>query len=712
MSARNFLSIPILIVFFSLLSSCAPAATSTPEKITQPGMVERTQAPAEPASTEAPAAEEATRIPATSPIEQPSLPALPTSTPAPTLTPSILYSPTPSTLETPFIEKRIVEIEWPPRIRLGESDVIRLSLIPSLDGYTITTEYPEHQTITQTVNLTRPGGYELFAIARMDGVGFNYSPHGDQVQYVPPGEPLHWRWSLKPETSGLQRISIILKLRWRPLKGDLAGIREVAVYTTSLDVQVISFFGLTQAQALLTGLVGLFFSSGLGLVALAGRPRTHQRYPRPLTQIPNLDLSIELPPGVDISPQERSLLQALFNRYARLVIEQEFLSGYSGARTFLVLPVRADGRADAYTIAKLGERTAIGREYENYETYVKDTLPPITARIQHPPVTTSTPAPQGPKQAAIQYTFIAEPGSTPVSLCQALLSNPEPALLYKLFETFGSNWWLQHKPYTFKLAFEYDRVLPTHLVLEPYQGSGEIIDGRTSPMQLSYKIGDVLTMQNLVVEELRVDGRSVSLIGHPPSGQPPLRVRWLSLEPPERATGRVVATRQDLLRQYTTGCDLFDLPDPFERLPKFLQETIAGSQSIIHGDLNLENVLLGPGGLVWLIDFAQTRDGHTLYDFAHLEAEIIAHIMAPHITSTQEYLDILRDPYNSQFSSLYSLRDAMQKIASRCLFNPSQPREYLLASALACLGALKFTNLDQHAKHLLYLSAAYTLREL
>jgi hypothetical protein len=58
------------------------------------------------------------------------------------------------------------------------------------------------------------------------------------------------------------------------------------------------------------------------------------------------------------------------------------------------------------------------------------------------------------------------------------------------------------------------------------------------------------------------------------------------------------------------------------------------------------------------------------------------------------------------------LRLSLHTMANRCLFNPSQPREYRLASFLNCLGALKFTNLDRHARHLLYLTAAFTLQEL
>ena len=89
----------------------------------------------------------------------------------------------------------------------------------------------------------------------------------------------------------------------------------------------------------------------------------------------------------------------------------------------------------------------------------------------------------------------------------------------------------------------------------------------------------------------------------------------------------MIATRQSLLMDRVTGMDRFDLPDPLPRLAELLSTPLHGTQSIIHGDLNLENILIGPGRLVWLIDFAQTREGHALLDFAHLEAEIIGQVL-------------------------------------------------------------------------------------
>ena len=727
--AHPYLLLVVIGISLAVLSGCAPAAmpTSQPAAATEAAAKERTNLPI---TTEAPAETNPPSAPvsqptfvilntqaapaASSPTEEQSkatsgFAPLPTASPLPTQTELDSASPTPTSLavlptEPAKTEMHIVQVEWPLQMRMGESDIARLALVPASQGYTLVTEYPEHQVVTQTVTVPQTSGYELFAVARLDGVGFDISPSGEQTQYLPTGEGLSWRWSLTPRQPGRQRLSITLILRWVPVTGSGSPDREVTAFSRSLDIRVLSFFGLTQAQALLTGLITLLLGGGLSLFAVVVRPRAPRPVPDFDLQPPNPSLAIELPAGLRLASAETTLLQALFQRYARLVIQQEFLSGYSGARTFLALPIRLDGRADAYTITKIGERHAMQREYRNYETFVKDTLPPITARIQRPPVSTKTT--RSSHLAALQYTFIGEPGHPPNSLRQALIANPNPGLLLRLLDTFGPNWWLQRRPYTFRMATEYDRVLPTHLVLEPIPGKGQELDGRQSPGSLDIRVGERVTLHNFSQAELRQDGISFSAQGPGSPGQPPLRIRWLGTQQPEGATGQVVATRQSLLANFVQGSDLLGLPDPLPCIPALLSETTHASQSIIHGDLNLENILVGPGGMLWLIDFAQTREGHTLFDFAHLEAEIIGHIIAPQIDNPADYLVILRGTGQSQNQELASLLEALHEIASRCLFNPSQRREYRLALTLTCLGALKFNNLSPYAKHLLYLTAA------
>jgi hypothetical protein len=206
-----------------------------------------------------------------------------------------------------------------------------------------------------------------------------------------------------------------------------------------------------------------------------------------------------------------------------------------------------------------------------------------------------------------------------------------------------------------------------------------------------------------------------------------MRLRWLSDDFPRNAVGRVRASRMDLLRAYVGGYDLLGLPNPLEKLSEILDENVQGTRSVIHGDLNLENILVGPGGMVWLIDFATTREGHPLMDFAHLEAEIIAHVIAPQLENVNVFLATLdlvgvggkvqatSRRYQEQENSiakLQSLLTCLHEIAFKCLSNPSQPREYWLGLYMSCIGALKYRNLDEYQKYFLYLTAAYLAQNL
>ena len=726
----RFVFLLLLLLTLGLAASCAPAGTPPTQaplpavETRQDTVVVTQQVEGESLPTEAPVVEEpaiaepsaeapsgaappgaADRTLQPTPA-QPTAPSTSPTAPAPLQTQPIL-SP------TPHVEARLVELEWPARLRLGDSDVVRLALVPFADGYQVVADFPEHRTDSRGVRVERIAGYDLWAVARLDAVGFQISPQDEQARLLPHDEPVTWVWTLRPLAPGQQRLSVALLMRWVPAAGTTGAMRQAEVYSRGLDVAVSSFFGLSRGQAMTGGFLGLLVGGGLCLVALVFVSRPV----RPALQVaaPNPELTIESAPGTVLQDEERLLLQVLFRRYDRLVLDMEFLSGYSGARTFLAQPIHADSRADAYTIAKIGRREAIQQEYENYQVYVKKTLPPVTARIQGPPVI----APPGTRharkrlawldeKAALQYTFIAEPGRVPISMRQRLLADPDPNLLYKLFDTFGPNWWMQRRPYTFRLALEYDRLLPTHYVIRPDGGRGAVLDGRASPAEVSLEIGDRVNLRNFSQVELRLDGESLSLKGRPLPGHPRLRARWLGLSDPDGATGRVVATRSTLLRDYVAGFDLFDMPDPLPRLLALLNDLVSGTRSTIHGDLNLENMLLGPGDLIWLIDFATTRDGHPLYDFAHLEAEIIAHVIAPQMDSPLAFLNLLEQGDRSERPDLYALLAAVREIADRCLFNPSQPGEYHLAVLMASLGALKYANLGAFQKHLLYLNAAYT----
>lgn len=645
----------------AILAACQPAAMPT----------------SEPQGTAPP-----TPVGAVSTAEVPSTPP-----PQPTQTLPTALPPTP--------EARVVELEWPVRLRMGESDIVRLALVPSSEGYTATAEFSEHPLDTTQLDVRRPEGYTLLAVARLDGVGFDLSPTGDQVRAVPVGEGVSWRWSMTPRAPGMQRLTVSLLLRWEPEAGSAAVARESAAFGRGLDVQVTSFLGMGRPEALMVGLVGVLLGAGLGIFGFLGRGRP--RAPA-VSARPNLALAIEPGPDMALTHEESRLMQGMFARYARLVLEREFLSGYSGSRTFLARPLNPDGSSDATTIIKIGPRAAILAEYGNYETFVKDRLPPVTARIQRAPLEL-----RGSGQAALQYTCIAEPGKDPVSLRQALLAQPDPGLIRRLFETFGPNWWIQRQPYAFRLGVEYDRVLPPHYVLALAQGPTQptvALNETTSPADLALQVGDIVRVAGFAHSEARADGQSFTLSGRAGPGQAALRLRWNSPRLPENTPAQVAATRYHLLAEAVSGMERFGLPEPLVRLDGWLQEPVRGSRSTIHGDLNLENILVGPGSLVWLIDFAQTREGHPLFDFAHLAAQIIAHVLSVACETPAGYLARLQsggDP----------LLAAVEEAARACLFDPGNPREYQLALAVSCLGGLKYRNLPANARHCLYLTAAW-----
>jgi hypothetical protein len=710
-----------------ILAACQPAATQSVQTVVETvvttQIVEGESVEVIVTATPAPSFEE--------PAATRPLPA--TMTPGPSPTPVlVIIQISPTSVD---IEDRRIEVEWPVSMQPTESATVRLSFVPTEGGFEIVTEFPNDEITVTQVAIKQFTEHELSAIANLDGVGFSISPSGEQPKLVTEGEPLTWYWTVSPKQTGEQRLSISLALRWQPLAEE-GRAREAVIYSKGLAIEVAATpnTGTRLGTMTMFCMVSLFGVGGIGLgVWLIGRKRSPRLGPVSPTPAmgfiagmpaaglvagggskpggstppipPPSTIIIEPPPGLKLSPPETSLLSTLFSRYARLVIEREFLSGYSGARTFLAVPIRPDSRVDAHTIVKISDHRSVQQEYENYENYVKTTLPPATARIQQPPVIHNG-------LAALQYTFLGGAGYTPASLRQALLENPDPRLLWKLFDTFAPNWWMQHKPYVFRLGQEYDRKLPTHYVIEPVDAAQDaVLDGQ-NPTGLypnldggGFSPGMILTLKNFSQAELRPDGKSLSLSSESTPGHPRLRVRWLAPTLGPDPVGRITATRWTILQDACKGLDLYDFPDPLDKLPALLGERVNGTQSLIHGDLNVENVLVGPGEWVWLIDFAETRDGHTLYDFAHLYTELIAHVIAPQIPHPPDFLEILGD-------GAEPLLVTVREMAGRCLFDPKQTREFDLALAVSCLGALKFANLTPHARHLSYLTAAYLAKRL
>src|SRR5204863_8106452 len=131
------------------------------------------------------------------------------------------------------------------------------------------------------------------------------------------------------------------------------------------------------------------------------------------------------------------------------------------------------------------------------------------------------------------------------------------------------------------------------------------------------------------------------------------------------------------------------LPNPLRRYTRLLEQRVSGTLSTIHGDLHTGNILIGPGGDAWLIDFEWTRDGHTLFDWAVLETSLLIDHIVPSVGPTWDdawtavrILDTLnrkgtpsQSPLDEAFLPIIEIR----RIVSGLLAVPDRWAEYQIA---------------------------------
>ena len=156
-------------------------------------------------------------------------------------------------------------VEWPPDIRVGDSDVIRLTLEVDAQGnLTPTAQVEGHETSGETVFI--PNLYEthnVFVEARLDLAGVAVSPGDAQSEPLLPGESVTFSWSVRPEEVGTYRGTILVHLRFVPIAGGPESRRQLS--TQLVEVRGVNFLGLGGTAARLFGGLGTLLGSFIGL---------------------------------------------------------------------------------------------------------------------------------------------------------------------------------------------------------------------------------------------------------------------------------------------------------------------------------------------------------------------------------------------------------------------------------------------------------------
>jgi hypothetical protein len=456
--------------------------------------------------------------------------------------------------------------------------------------------------------------------------------------------------------------------------------------------------------------------------------------------------------SISLPEETLFILRRMFYGYSQIRVDRRLTGGYTAAVILVVTPIQADGTEDAAVVVKIDDADMILDEAQCYDAHVRSSLPPLTARLEEIPTTSET-----SDMAGLKYTFVAGMNSTARDLREAAqdLDNLGEWLRRELYPYFGKTWWKQNRPYRFQVWTEYDWLLPPLLTLDyvPEEEIPQTAALLRDPLRRSrvgkLEYGDSVIIENFTVQRVYRDKNMIQVtIGKGSEAARrayKINVRGLDLaqdvyyrgEIIERIGGRVWETRAAALLAAAQALDPdFDLsaemipgigkperlPNPILAYDDLLDRYLDGTLSKIHGDLHLGNILVGPNGSAFLIDFAQTRNGHTLFDWASLEVSLLTEVVMPVIGddwySVRLVLRYIAALPGNLPDTVPALNTAMQhivavrEIARECLARDNSWSEYFIALAMCGLRAYTWDTLSLGARRLMFCLTALGIHEL
>lgn len=174
---------------------------------------------------------------------------------------------TPAATRMPAIqEPRLLTLEWPARLKVGDSDTIRLTLeIDETGTITPTAIIEGHETHGEKINI--PDLYDTHNVmveARLDIAGLVYTPTSEIIEPMQPGQSVVFFWSVQPQQVGKYRGTIWLHLHFVPRQPNAEEAR-MTLSTQLVEIEAVDFLGLSGNAARVTGWIGAGLGSILSL---------------------------------------------------------------------------------------------------------------------------------------------------------------------------------------------------------------------------------------------------------------------------------------------------------------------------------------------------------------------------------------------------------------------------------------------------------------
>jgi hypothetical protein len=476
---------------------------------------------------------------------------------------------------------------------------------------------------------------------------------------------------------------------------------------------------------------------------------------RPLTRaVSQTFVAVVFGPGFEggLVNDQLYILRRMFHGYAQLRVEARLTGGYTSAEVLVVTPINVDGREDASVVVKLDHKDAIVEEAQRYERFVKNTLPPLTARLEDKPT-----APDISDLAGLKYTLITDSKGKSRTMRTVLheWSGEQIGqwLSQRLFPIFGAKWWRQRTPYRFAAWQEYDHLLPPILTLEvlkPQEAAKPSLVlkdpiRRSAVTRLEY--GVQVAVDNYTVHKVDEEHGILTLaLGQRGSTTRPyqIEVRGIDFkqdayyrnEIVERLVGKVWLTRHEQLLQGARSLQPdFDekaetlpfhnkrLPNPIIIYERLLDMMIDGTLCTTHSDLHLGNIMLGQDDIPLLIDFARARDGHTLFDWATLEMSLLVELVAPLAHGGWDDVRRVMNYYvlfngggvpplaPKELQNGFRAVQGVRQVVEICLANSARWQEYYIALAFVALRAMLWETLPMAARRLMLYVAGVAIQE-
>jgi len=161
-------------------------------------------------------------------------------------------------------ERRLLALEFPPRIRAGDSDIVRLTLNMDDAGNITPTAVIDGNVVTGEV-IEIPNLYETHHVvveASFDIAGIQVSPPGLSSQTLSPGQSVMFFWSIRPVEVGVYRGTVWLFLRFVDKVSGEESRR--AVSAQMVEIEAVNLFGVPARVVRAVGGVGSVVGAVIG----------------------------------------------------------------------------------------------------------------------------------------------------------------------------------------------------------------------------------------------------------------------------------------------------------------------------------------------------------------------------------------------------------------------------------------------------------------